>query len=67
LIAASSIGGAYACLKYAKEHVTVRKQFGKKLAEFQSIQFKLADMATKIHASRLMVNDPLFRLVFSFF
>jgi alkylation response protein AidB-like acyl-CoA dehydrogenase len=55
-IAASSIGGAYACLKYAKEHVNVRKQFGKKLSEFQSIQFKLADMATKIHASRLMVR-----------
>lgn len=53
-IAALSLGiaqGAYeAALKYAKE----RHQFGKPIAEFQAIQFKLADMATQIEAARLL-------------
>jgi alkylation response protein AidB-like acyl-CoA dehydrogenase len=43
--------GAYECsLRYAKQ----RKQFGKPIAEFQAIQFKLADMATQIEAARLL-------------
>ena len=33
-----------------------RKQFGRALAEFQALQFKLADMATELEASRLMVH-----------
>ncbi|HKP69366.1 MAG TPA: acyl-CoA dehydrogenase family protein [Pyrinomonadaceae bacterium] len=53
-IAALSVGiaqGAYeAAVKYAKE----RQQFGKAIAEFQAIQFKLADMATQIEAARLL-------------
>ena len=53
-IAALSVGiaqGAYeAAVKYAKE----RQQFGKPIAEFQAIQFKLADMATQIECSRLL-------------
>jgi alkylation response protein AidB-like acyl-CoA dehydrogenase len=53
-IAALSIGiaqGAFdASIKYAKE----RKQFGKPLADFQGIQFKLSDMATEIDAARLL-------------
>jgi len=53
-IAALSLGIAQgaldASLKYAKE----RKQFGKALAEFQGIQFKLSDMATEIDAARLL-------------
>lgn len=53
-IAALSVGiaqGAYeAALKYAKE----RQQFGKPIAEFQAIQFKLAEMATQIECSRLL-------------
>jgi alkylation response protein AidB-like acyl-CoA dehydrogenase len=53
-IAALGVGmaqGAYeAAVKYAKE----RKQFGKSIAEFQAIQFKLADMATEIEAARLL-------------
>jgi len=56
-IGAASVGGAYACLKHAKDHVTVRKQFGNTLANFQTVQFKLADMATSIHASRLMIRE----------
>jgi alkylation response protein AidB-like acyl-CoA dehydrogenase len=43
--------GAYECaLSYAKQ----RKQFGKPIADFQAIQFKLADMATEIEAARLL-------------
>jgi alkylation response protein AidB-like acyl-CoA dehydrogenase len=53
-IAALSVGiaqGAYeAALKYSKE----RQQFGKPIAEFQAIQFKLADMGTQIEAARLL-------------
>jgi alkylation response protein AidB-like acyl-CoA dehydrogenase len=53
-IAALSVGiaqGAYdAAVRYAKE----RQQFGRPIAEFQGIQFKLADMATQIEASRLL-------------
>jgi len=53
-IAALAVGmaqGAYeAALAYARE----RRQFGKPIAEFQAIQFKLADMATEIDAARLL-------------
>lgn len=53
-IAALAVGiaqGAYeAALRYAKE----RTQFGRPIAEFQAIQFKLADMATQIDAARLL-------------
>ncbi len=56
-IAALSLGiakGAYlASLKYAKE----RQQFGQAIANFQAISFKLADMATKIEASELLVRQ----------
>jgi alkylation response protein AidB-like acyl-CoA dehydrogenase len=55
-IAALGVGmaqGAYEnALSYAKE----RMQFGKSIAEFQSIRFKLADMATEIEASRLLTQ-----------
>jgi len=53
-IAALAVGiaqGAYeAAVKYAKE----RQQFGRPIADFQAIQFKLADMATQIEAARLL-------------
>ena len=56
-IAALSVGiaqGAYeAAVRYAKE----RQQFGKPIAEFQAIQFKLADMATQIEAARLLTQQ----------
>lgn len=55
-IAACSLGGARACLTYARNYLTERQQFGKKLAEFQALQFKLADMATELDAARLMVH-----------
>lgn len=55
-IAACSIGGARACFETAREHVLERRAFGRTLAEFQALQFKLADMATALEASRLMVH-----------
>jgi alkylation response protein AidB-like acyl-CoA dehydrogenase len=55
-IAACSLGGARACLEAARDYMGVREQFGKKLAEFQALQFKLADMATDLDAARLMVH-----------
>jgi len=47
----TSIGAYQKALKYSRE----RRAFGKKINEFQSIGFKLADMATKIEASKLLV------------
>ncbi|RMD64376.1 MAG: acyl-CoA dehydrogenase [Alphaproteobacteria bacterium] len=55
-IAACSIGGARACLEAAREHLLTRRQFGRRLADFQALQFKLADMATELEAARLMVH-----------
>lgn len=54
-IAACSLGGATRCLELALTYVKERRQFGKALADMQSVQFKLADMATELEAARLMV------------
>jgi hypothetical protein len=54
-IGACSLGTARAALEQAQRYVTERRQFGKQLAEFQATQFKLADMATELEASRLMI------------
>ena len=54
-IGACSIGGARGALEAARRHMQVREQFGKKLAEFQALQFKLADAATELDAARLMI------------
>ncbi|WP_433889765.1 acyl-CoA dehydrogenase family protein [Streptomyces sp. CA-111067] len=51
-IAAQAIGIAQGALDYAKGYVQERKQFGKAIAEFQGIQFMLADMAMKLEAAR---------------
>ncbi|HTT96983.1 MAG TPA: isobutyryl-CoA dehydrogenase [Rhizomicrobium sp.] len=56
-IGACSVGTARAALEEAKQYVTERKQFGKQIAEFQVTQFKLADMATELEASRLMIRN----------
>ncbi|GGE99133.1 acyl-CoA dehydrogenase [Aliidongia dinghuensis] len=55
-IGACSLGGARACLEAARGYMGERKQFGKHLAEFQALQFKLADMATELDAARLMIH-----------
>jgi alkylation response protein AidB-like acyl-CoA dehydrogenase len=55
-IAACSLGGARAALEQAKAYMADRKQFGKPLAAFQALQFRIADMATELDAARLMVH-----------
>ncbi len=55
-IASCSLGGATCALETARDYLTVRKQFGRPLSEFQGLQFRLADMATELEAARLMVR-----------
>ncbi len=54
-ISACSLGGARASLEAAQTYLGERSQFGQKLAEFQALQFRFADMATELEAARLMV------------
>jgi alkylation response protein AidB-like acyl-CoA dehydrogenase len=53
-IAACSLGTAEGALKAAMAYMDERKAFGKRLADFQALQFKAADMATNLDAARLM-------------
>ena len=55
-IAACSLGAAAESLDRALAHVKERKQFGRPIGEFQALRFRLADMATDLEASRLMVH-----------
>jgi len=55
-IASCSLGGAGFALDTAQAYMTQRQQFGKNLADFQALQFKIADMATELEAARLMVR-----------
>lgn len=55
-IATCSIGTAQAALNKARDYMHERKQFGKSLASFQALQFKLADMTTELVAARQMVR-----------
>lgn len=54
IVAAGAIGVARAAYDYALQYSLERKQFGRAIAKFQAISFMLADMATKIHAARLL-------------
>lgn len=54
-IGACSLGGALEAYELAREYVQGRSQFSKPVAAFQATQFKLADMATELEASRLML------------
>jgi alkylation response protein AidB-like acyl-CoA dehydrogenase len=55
-IAACSIGGAQFCLDKTIEYMKERKQFGSRLADFQALQFRIADYATEIEAARLLLH-----------
>jgi alkylation response protein AidB-like acyl-CoA dehydrogenase len=55
-IGTQAIGIAQACLDASVAYAKEREQFGRKIGEFQAIQWKIADMATAIEASRLMVH-----------
>ncbi|XP_070183288.1 isobutyryl-CoA dehydrogenase, mitochondrial-like, partial [Littorina saxatilis] len=53
-----SLGAAQASIEVeqARDHLKVRKQFGSLLADFQYLQFRLAEMSTKVVTSRLLVR-----------
>jgi alkylation response protein AidB-like acyl-CoA dehydrogenase len=55
-IATCSVGAAQGAFGHAQRYLQERKQFGKALAEFQALQFRLADMATQLIAARQMVR-----------
>ncbi len=53
-IAAFSVGIAQAALEASTQYARQRRQFGRAIAEFQAVQIKIADMATKVEAARLL-------------
>jgi len=55
-VAAHGVGLAQGALDLAAKHVTTREQFGRKIASFQSTQFKIADMATRIELARTLTH-----------
>ena len=55
-IATCSIGAAQACINHTQEYMRERKQFGQAIANFQALQFKLADMVTELVAARHMIR-----------
>ncbi|PCF97352.1 acyl-CoA dehydrogenase family protein [Vreelandella nigrificans] len=55
-IATCSIGTAQQAINKAREYMLERKQFGKRLADFQALQFRLADMVTELVAARQLVR-----------
>jgi alkylation response protein AidB-like acyl-CoA dehydrogenase len=55
-IAAQAIGIARAALEHSVAYAAERKQFGKAIKEFEAIQFKLADMAMRVSASRALLH-----------
>ena len=56
-IAALAVGQSQGCLDACLDYVKDRKQFGRAIGAFQAVQFKIADMATKIHHARLAVYN----------
>ena len=61
-IATCSVGAAQAALDAARNYMLERRQFNQRLADFQALQFKLADMATELVAARQMVRLAATRL-----
>ena len=55
-IGAQMVGVARGAWEYAAKYAQERKQFGHAIADFQGVQFQLAQMATEIEAARLMVT-----------
>ena len=56
-VAANATGIARACLDFSIDYAQTRRQFGSALANFQAIQFKIAEMATKVELSRLITHQ----------
>lgn len=61
-IATCSIGTAQAALNRTQNYLLEREQFGQSLAQFQALQFKLADMATELVAARQLVRLAAFKV-----
>ncbi|MQY64436.1 MAG: acyl-CoA dehydrogenase, partial [Calditrichaeota bacterium] len=59
-VAAQAVGIAQAALDHALAYAKEREQFGRKIVDFQAIQFMLADMAIEIEAARLLVRRAAF-------
>jgi alkylation response protein AidB-like acyl-CoA dehydrogenase len=55
IVGAQAVGLAQGALEVATQYVQERRQFGKKIADFQGLQFMLADMATRLEAARTLV------------
>jgi alkylation response protein AidB-like acyl-CoA dehydrogenase len=62
LVGAQALGIAQGALELATGYVRERRQFGKRVADFQGVQFALADMATAVDAARLLVYRACARL-----
>jgi len=56
-IAACSLGAAHRCLEDAMKYVQERKAFNQTIASFQNTQFKIANLATDLHSSRLLLRN----------
>ena len=61
-IGTCSVGAAQGAINQAQRYMHERQQFGKSLAQFQSLQFKIADMVTELVAARQMVHLAAFKL-----
>ena len=61
-IAACSLGAAQAALDKAVDYMKERKAFGKRLAQFQALQFKIADMETELQAARIFLYHAAWKL-----
>ncbi|HEX2737127.1 MAG TPA: acyl-CoA dehydrogenase family protein, partial [Acidimicrobiia bacterium] len=61
-VGAQAVGIAQGALDVAARHVTERRQFDQRIADFQGIQFMLADMATQLEAARLLVYSACARI-----
>ncbi|XP_078483610.1 isobutyryl-CoA dehydrogenase, mitochondrial [Ciona intestinalis] len=56
-ISSTSLGGAQKSFEHARDHLSVRKAFGKELIHNQYLQYRMAEMATKITSSRFLVRQ----------
>ncbi len=61
-IAACSLGGAKTCLRLTRDHMHERSQFKTKLADFEVLQFRFADLLTELESARLLVHKAAFTL-----
>ena len=61
-IAAAALGGAQTSINRAKQYMKERSAFGKKLRDFQGLQFKIADMEIALNSSRIFLREAAWKL-----